>query len=207
MRRKTIAPHEPVSVFRPDQELEAAMETWGKAVWRLALAQTGSHAESEDVYQDVFIRLAKDQTVFTGPDHLKAWLMRTTMNRCHDAIRMRHRKPTLALDALPYEPTSCDPLPEDTAHDLWEAVEALPETMRVVVHLFYYEGYSGNEIATLMGLEPSTVRTRLQRARNQLRTTLGGVDHDEPRRLSDDDGLRAAASAPERTHARPYRRA
>ena len=67
----------------------------------------------------------------------------------------------------------------DEVRALWEAVGELPESMRVVIHLYYQEGYSGKEIAGLLGLEPSTVRTRLQRARAQLKISLGGVDYDQ----------------------------
>ena len=174
-RRNQSADERPL---RPDAFIRQAMGAWGGSVWRLALAQTGSKEDAEDVYQDVFLRLAQSATEFSSQEHLKAWLLRVAVNRCHDVARLRSRRPAVPLDSMPFEPSDAGPLSPDEVRALWEAVGELPESMRVVIHLYYQEGYSGKEIAGLLGLEPSTVRTRLQRARAQLKTSLGGVDYD-----------------------------
>ena len=174
--------------LRSDALIRQAMAAWGGSVWRLALAQTGSKEDAEDVYQDVFLRLAQNTTEFSGQEHLKAWLLRVAVNRCHDVARLRSRRPAVPLDSMPFEPTDAGPLSPDEVRALWEAVGELPESMRVVIHLYYQEGYSGKEIAGLLGLEPSTVRTRLQRARAQLKISLGGVDYDQSEPVQSDDG-------------------
>ena len=174
--------------LRSDAFIRQAMAAWGGSVWRLALAQTGSKEDAEDVYQDVFLRLAQNTTEFSGQEHLKAWLLRVAVNRCHDVARLRSRRPAVPLDSMPFEPTDAGPLSPDEVRALWEAVGELPESMRVVIHLYYQEGYSGKEIAGLLGLEPSTVRTRLQRARAQLKISLGGVDYDQSEPVQSDDG-------------------
>lgn len=168
--------------LRSDAFLRKAMETWGGSVYRLALVHTGSRADAEDVYQDVFIRLAQDTTRFHNAEHLKAWLLRVTTNRCHDLARSAKRRPTVGLDELSAEPIQPpDRAPHEHTTDLWEAVETLPESMRPLIHLFYYEGYSGEEIAHLLNLNPSTVRTRLQRARAHLKAALVGGATDDQR--------------------------
>ena len=169
-RRNQSADERPL---RPDAFIRQAMGAWGGSVWRLALAQTGSKEDAADVYQDVFLRLAQSATEFSSQEHLKAWLLRVAVNRCHDVARLRSRRPAVPLDSM---------------RALWEAVGELPESMRVVIHLYYQEGYSGKEIAGLLGLEPSTVRTRLQRARAQLKISLGGVDYDQSEPVQSDDG-------------------
>ena len=184
-RRNQSADERPL---RPDAFLRQAMGAWGGSVWRLALAQTGSKEDAEDVYQDVFLRLAQSATEFSSQEHLKAWLLRVAVNRCHDVARLRSRRPAVPLDSMPFEPSDAGPLSPDEVRALWEAVGELPESMRVVIHLYYQEGYSGKEIAGLLGLEPSTVRTRLQRARAQLKTSLGGVDYDQCEPVQSDDG-------------------
>lgn len=184
-RRNQSADERPL---RPDAFIRQAMGAWGGSVWRLALAQTGSKEDAEDVYQDVFLRLAQSATEFSSQEHLKAWLLRVAVNRCHDVARLRSRRPAVPLDSMPFEPSDAGPLSPDEVRALWEAVGELPESMRVVIHLYYQEGYSGKEIAGLLGLEPSTVRTRLQRARAQLKTSLGGVDYDQCEPLQSDDG-------------------
>ena len=184
-RRNQSADERPL---RPDAFIRQAMGAWGDSVWRLALAQTGSKEDAEDVYQDVFLRLAQSATEFSSQEHLKAWLLRVAVNRCHDVARLRSRRPAVPLDSMPFEPSDAGPLSPDEVRALWEAVGELPESMRVVIHLYYQEGYSGKEIAGLLGLEPSTVRTRLQRARAQLKISLGGVDYDQSEPVQSDDG-------------------
>lgn len=184
-RRNQSADERPL---RPDAFIRQAMGAWGGSVWRLALAQTGSKEDAEDVYQDVFLRLAQSATEFSSQEHLKAWLLRVAVNRCHDVARLRIRRPAVPLDSMPFEPSDAGPLSPDEVRALWEAVGELPESMRVVIHLYYQEGYSGKEIAGLLGLEPSTVRTRLQRARAQLKISLGGVDYDQSEPVQSDDG-------------------
>ena len=184
-RRNQSADERPL---RPDAFIRQAMGAWGGSVWRLALAQTGSKEDAEDVYQDVFLRLAQSATEFSSQEHLKAWLLRVAVNRCHDVARLRSRRPAVPLDSMPFEPSDAGPPSPDEVRALWEAVGELPESMRVVIHLYYQEGYSGKEIAGLLGLEPSTVRTRLQRARAQLKISLGGVDYDQSEPVQSDDG-------------------
>lgn len=65
---------------------------------------------------------------------------------------------------------------EDESRELWEAVSRLPEKARTAVHLYYAEGYSAEEISQLMHIPAATVRTRLHRARKQLKELLGGID-------------------------------
>lgn len=184
-RRNQSADERPL---RPDAFIRQAMGAWGGSVWRLALAQMGSKEDAEDVYQDVFLRLAQSATEFSSQEHLKAWLLRVAVNRCHDVARLRSRRPAVPLDSMPFEPSDAGPLSPDEVRALWEAVGELLESMRVVIHLYYQEGYSGKEIAGLLGLEPSTVRTRLQRARAQLKISLGGVDYDQSEPVQSDDG-------------------
>ena len=73
------------------------------------------------------------------------------------------------------EPTVEDTIPDETL----DAVMALPEDYKLPVYLYYYEGYQAAEIAEMLGVAPATVRSRLSRARQKLKLTLGGVyDHD-----------------------------
>ena len=161
--------------------LRNAMEAHGDTVYRLALCRTQSVPDAEDVYQDVFLRLLSQPAQSWDYEYLKAWLIRTTLNRCHDLARFRLRRPTLALEDIPELVR-----PEDEAAELWEAVGRLPEKLRTAVHLYYAEGYGTEEIADMLGVPAATVRTRLRRARLKLKDLLGGIDDDE--QLSETDG-------------------
>lgn len=153
-------------------QLRDAMEAWGPTVYRLALCRLGHAADAEDVYQDVFLRLFEQPWDNWEAERTKAWLIRATLNRCADLGRFRLRWRTVPLE----EVAAAAPGPE--ARELWAAVEALPARFRAVVHLYYAEGYSTEEIAQLLSIPAATVRTRLRRAREKLKFALGG-DEDE----------------------------
>ena len=155
-----------------EQFLCNAMEAHGDTVYRLALCRMQNTADAEDVYQDVFLKLLGQKAQDWDGEHLKAWLIRATLNRCADLHRFRLRRPVLALEDIPELARPAD----DSAAGLWDAVARLPEKLRTAVHLHYAEGYSTEEIAALLGVPPATVRTRLHRARRQLKDLLGGYD-------------------------------
>lgn len=168
------------SKLRSDEFLCAAMESCGDAVYRLAYCRLGSRADAEDVFQEVFIRLLRDTTEFRDSEHLKAWLLRVTLSRCADLRRSAWFKHTAPLEAAPEAAA-----PGQGGHEaLWQAVRALPDDLRTAVWLHYVEGYSTDEIAGMAGCRPATVRTRLHRARKQLKLDLEGSDDEEYERAS-----------------------
>lgn len=155
-----------------ETELRNAMRVYGDTVYRLALCRMQNTADAEDVYQDVFLALLRQPERAWDGEYLKAWLIRTTLNRCADLYRFRLRRPVLSLDEVPELARSED----DAGAELWEAVARLPEKLRIPVHLHYGEGYSTEEIAAMTGVPAATVRTRLHRARERLKDLLGGLD-------------------------------
>lgn len=165
--------------MRSDAFLSDAMEQYGDAVYRLALCRLDSRADAEDVFQDVFLRLLRDKTEFRDGEHLKAWLLRVTVNCCNDLRRSAWFKRTAPLEAAP---DAAATMPE-THSELWQAVHALPDDLRTAVWLHYVEGYGTDEIASLVGCRPVTVRTRLHRARKQLKHELEGLDDEQPEQV------------------------
>ena len=164
-----------------EQELSNAMKTYGGTVYRLALCRLQNAADAEDVYQDVFLRLLEQRTNGWDGEHTKAWLIRAALNRCADVGRRRKR--VLSLEEIPDLALP----PDEGAAELWDAVARLPEKLRTAVHLFYAEGYESGEIGTLLGIPAATVRSRLRRAREELRYVLGGIENGKP--LSEADGI------------------
>ena len=156
-----------------EQTLRTAMAEYGDTVYRLALCRTQSIPDAEDVYQDVFLALLRQQAEGWEAGRMKAWLIRTTLNRCTDLHRCRLRRPVLPLD----EALTC-PV-DEAAAELWEAVGVLPEKLRTAVHLYYAEGYQAEEIAAMLGVPAATIRTRLRRAREKLKSVLGGMEDAE----------------------------
>ena len=136
-------------------------------VYRAALAILKNREDAEDVTQETFVKLFLKQPTFESETHARAWLLRVAINLSKSRLRLvwRRRRETL-LESYP--------APEPESRELLEAVIALRAPERTVVHLYYYEGYSTAEIATLTGSRESTVRSRLSRARARLRAQLEG---------------------------------
>ncbi|MCI1959778.1 MAG: hypothetical protein LKJ25_09190 [Clostridia bacterium] len=79
--------------------LRNAMDVYGDMVYRMALCHLQNTADAEDVFQDTFLILLKEKNAQQwNPEHLKAWLLRVTINRCHNTARSRIRRQTLSLD-------------------------------------------------------------------------------------------------------------
>ena len=140
---------------------------YAPAVYRLAYARTGSRADAEDIMQEVFLRLLRARPNLTGPEHAKAWLLRVTANCACDFFRAPWRRREGPLE----ENT---PAPEGEREDetVLQAVISLPAKYRIPIHLYYYEQLSVAEIAEIMGKSQGTVKSRLFRARAQLREQL-----------------------------------
>ena len=131
-------------------------------LYRAALAILGDPHEAEDAVQDAFLRFLE-----CAPKALErpsAWLMRVLVNGCKSRLRLAWRRVGPLPDALPA------PGPEE--REELEELFSLPPEDRAVIHLHYYEGYSTDEIAHMLGCRPGTVRSRLSRARERLRKLL-----------------------------------
>ena len=153
-------------------DVEEALHTHGDMVYRLALVQMKNRSEAEDVFQEVFLRLVRYKHRIEGQEHLKAWLIRVTVNCCRKQFDSAYRRKTVPIDReIPAEQSYEMDIPGNPVYD---AVLGLPEEYRSVIHLFYYEQYSVREIAEILDLSENAVKTRLSRARGKLKNTLKG---------------------------------
>lgn len=156
--------------MRGEEEAARAIERYGDMVRRLCLVHLKNPADTEDIFQNVFLKYVLSPVVFESPEHEKAWLIRVTINACRDLVKSFFRSRTVPLEELLDQPA---PLSEEH-REVLEAVLALPRKYRDAVYLHYYEGYTAAEIGKLLGKNTNTVYTLLTRAREQLRKTLGG---------------------------------
>lgn len=155
-----------------------AMDAWADTVYRIALSHTRSAPDAEDITQDVFVRLLKSTLAFEDEDHLKAWLISVTLNRCREMHRTTQRRKTSPV-AEPPDTRTSPPADESLfpkAGAVWGALGNLPPHMRSAMHLRYVEGYSAEEIADMARCRPSTVRSWLFRARKKMKASLEGKD-------------------------------
>lgn len=149
-----------------NQRAEQILNTYGNSVLRYAYSYLHNMSDAEEVLQDTLVKFLQTAPVFETAQHEKAWLMRVAGN--------------LSKNRLDYNQVRmADELSEELAAEgneelsfVWDAVKALPEKFRAVIHLFYHEGYSTAEIARLLGRNEATVRSDLHRGRARLKETL-----------------------------------
>lgn len=145
--------------------LEELVTTYENTLLRAALAILKDVPEAEDAVQDTFLRYLEKRPEFRDGEHEKAWLLKVTANGCKSRLRAKKRRPAQELrDVYPAK--------DEGSGELLEAVLALPANQRTAVHLHYYEGYTTDEIARILGQRPGTVRSHLSRARDALRRLL-----------------------------------
>lgn len=153
----------------PD-DIAALFERHVNTVYRLCYSYLGSHQDAEDATQSVFMKLIEKPRIFNDVGHEKAWLIVAASNLCKDILKSAARTRTTALpdDAsrIPDEQASAEP------SAVLQAVLGLPSRYKDCVYMHYYEGYKTDEIATVLGKPPSTVRNDLRDARNLLKVAL-----------------------------------
>ena len=149
--------------------LRQAVEACGTMVYRLALAQTHSGHDADDVFQEVFLRYLRSAPAFQEEEHRKAWLLRVTVNCCKKLHRSFWRRNTVAL-------SESIPALSQEEGELLDLLEGLPEKYQAVLHLYYHEGYATGEIADILGRSPNTVRSQLARGRALLHDAWKGAE-------------------------------
>lgn len=151
---------------RSQEDYTAVVEQFSNLVYRIAYQNLMNVADAEDVVQDVFLRLLKHRDKsFADSEHLKAWLIRVTVNRCRDYSRFALRRRETELN----EELAAN---EEEQNPLLEEIAKLKRDERTVLYLHYYEGYSTREIAEILGKSVNTVGSRLTRAREKLKMEL-----------------------------------
>lgn len=146
------------------------METYADMVQRICFVHLKNKHDTEDVFQNVYMKYLLYEGSFEGSEHEKAWFVRVTINACTDWMRYLSRRKWVSLEAFGEESVVLD----EQSKEILEVVLKLPEKYRNVIYLFYYEEYSAVEIAKILGKKENTIYTWLSRAKEILREKLGG---------------------------------
>lgn len=153
---------------------EEIMQDYGNMIFRMAYASMRNRADAQDVLQDVLVSFMKSNPDFDNENHVKAWLIKTTVNRCknlHLSAWFRLRNDVESFDIV-YEDKAMH-------EDVLEALNQLNANERLLIHLFYYEEYTSAEIAEMLCKNENTIRSQLARARKKLKAVLKEELNDE----------------------------
>lgn len=172
---------------RQREELQLKIDDYSDMLFKLVFLRLQNRQDAEDVVQEVLYQYIKQDGHFENEEHEKAWLIRVALNACRKLRRSawyRYRSPQEPADELVYigqDPEAAgkeanapeaDILRKETNVMVLKAVMDLPLKYRDVIHLFYYEELSVNQIARITGRKVSTVTSQLTRGRELLRQAL-----------------------------------
>ena len=158
-----------------EQELVRLMQLYGDSVKRMCCVYLRDLGAADDAAQDTFIKAYGhiDQVLSGNVQNEKAWLMRIAVNTCRDTLRsswMRHIDRRRAIEELPL---LVMPRHEENLA-LTQAVMALPEKLREIVLLYYYQDMNLKTCAQVLGISAPTATRRLQQATRKLHKELEG---------------------------------
>lgn len=165
-RRSKPYVREPAASSAVSQRAELLLDAYGDSILRLAYSYLHNKSDAEDILQDTLIKFLQTAPQFESREHEKAWLLRVAANLSKNRIAYNRIRST---DELKEELISGQ---ETELAFVWDAVRALPEKYREVIHLFYHEGYSTAEIAKILSKREATVRSQLHRGRAGLKEIL-----------------------------------
>lgn len=133
-------------------------------LYRMAMSYTGSLPDASDAVQEALLRAWSKRNTLRDETLFSTWLMRIVMNECKTLLRRRRR-------LLPFAqvPQTRLQLPPDADVAYAQALMALPEKYRVPLTLHALNGYTVAQVAAMLHLPQGTVKTRISRARKQLR--------------------------------------
>ncbi len=160
------AENTPAADLQNVSSIEKILDTYGNTILRLAYSYLHNMSDAEDILQDTLIKYMQSAPVFLTESHKKAWLLHVAANLSKNKIDYNRIRETDELE---------ETLVAEEREDLsfvWEAVKALPDKYREVIHLYYQEGYSTKEISKILNRNESSVRSDLKRGREALKTVL-----------------------------------
>ena len=148
--------------------VDEAFQRYGDRVFSAAFSICRNREDADDTVQDTFLKYYTENEEYIDENHLKAWLIRVSINRAKDLSGAFWRRNRVSWEAYMDELEFQEP--EDRS--LFEAVMRLPGKYRIVIHLYYYEEYSIAEIASTLHSSQGTVKSQLSRGRKLLKSML-----------------------------------
>lgn len=163
-----------IQLLRTDDCVSQIITKHADMVLRLCFIQLQNEADTDDAFQDIFLKLFEKCPSFRDDEHLKAWLIRCTINHCKNIRGTYWNRNKVSIDNIVMPTNNIE---QD--REVIRFVMQLPNKYRNVIYLYYFEGYPTKDIAKILNTKDATVRTRLKRGREMLKNSLieGGIDY------------------------------
>ncbi len=165
-------PHGTHAGDRAEAAVEALYQAHAVGLIRLAYLMLGDRSAAEDAVQDAFFGLYRHWDRLAGPDRALAYVRTAVLNGCRSALRRRATGRRLATYQPPSASAEAAVLSREERQEVMRAVRRLPARQREALVLRFYLDLPEQEIARLMGLRPSSVRSATHRALKALGRSL-----------------------------------
>lgn len=154
-----------------ESQARRLVDTYADMILRISCQYLKHTMDAEDICQTVFLKYLTSAPDFSGPQHEKAWIIRTTVNACKDHLRSAFFRHTVSL-----EEAAAVAAPQVPDSGVLRVLRQLPENYRICIYLHYYEDYTGKEIAAILGKSESAVAQYLSRGRQKLKKLLSDAE-------------------------------
>ena len=144
-------------------EVNAVVAKYSSLIFRISYCILCNPHDAEDAVQETFLKYLTKSPEFNDEEHRKAWLIKVSANISKNMLMFRRRRETVNIEDI----ETIGIAPND--FDTFELIMSLPAKYKIVMTLYYVEGYNGKEIAEIVGIKEDAVRKRLQKGRELLR--------------------------------------
>lgn len=176
-----------INALQSRESYEKIVDKYSDMIYRISYQNLRNSYDSEDIMQEVFLALLKSDIEFKSDEHLKAWLIRVTVNKCIDFKKSARYRTTLPLDDQVIQHN-------EEEQGIMEELFKLPEESRNIIYLYYYESYTIAEIAKILGKKQNTVNSKLQRARKKLKSILEKGEDDYEKHIQKCSGQNTSSA-------------
>ena len=141
-------------------------------IFKIAYSYTKNSFDSQDIVQEVFIKFYRARNSFKTEEHLKNWLIRVTINESIDVLRKNKNKIEVLVgnEYINNLPDTSDA--DKKNEEIKKCVLSLKDSYKSVIILYYYDGYSVKEIASILKVSENSIKIRLNRARIKLKEII-----------------------------------
>lgn len=147
---------------------ETLVYRYSNMLYKICLVILCNEHDAQDAVQETFYRYLRKRKDFQNNEHEKAWLIRVATNICKDMRRFQLRHPMVAIEQTSEAITTFE------RSAVLEELMMLPDKLKVVVYLYYIEGYSQREIGEMLHISEAAVKKRMQRGKEQFRINIQG---------------------------------
>lgn len=148
---------------KTEEEINELVNKYSSLIFRISYCILCNSEDAEDAVQETFLKYITKAPEFNSEEHRKAWLIRVSANISKNMLMFRLRRETVSIDDIENIGIS------ENDFEIFELIMSLPAKHKIVMTLYYVEGYRSKEIAEIIGISEETVRKRLQKGRELLR--------------------------------------